>query len=87
MVWVLIVNYFVLRHYYGPHVVGSDGLDIDGVQNVIVAASWVRSGVMLKVYLAFIAISLRIVPDVEVCRFLHNRQVNDGKTQNPPELQ
>lgn len=39
-----------LWHYYGPQVVGSDGLDIDGMQNIIVAASWVRSGVMLKMW-------------------------------------
>ncbi|VDM17561.1 unnamed protein product [Hydatigera taeniaeformis] len=39
-----------LWHYYGPQVVGSDGLDIDGMQNIIVASSWVRSGVMLKMW-------------------------------------
>ncbi|VDK35630.1 unnamed protein product [Taenia asiatica] len=37
-------------HYYGPQVVGSDGIDIDGMQNIIVASSWVRSGVMLKMW-------------------------------------
>ncbi|VDD81278.1 unnamed protein product [Mesocestoides corti] len=39
-----------LWHYYGPHVVGSDGLDIDFVQNVILTSSWSRSGVMLKMW-------------------------------------
>lgn len=43
-------NHMCYRHYYGPQVVGSDGIDIDGMQNIIMASSWVRSGVMLKVH-------------------------------------
>ncbi|KAL5111806.1 Nucleoporin GLE2 [Taenia crassiceps] len=39
-----------LWHYYGPQVVGSDGIDIDAMQNLIVASSWVRSSVMLKMW-------------------------------------
>nr|CDS22479.1 WD40 repeat 2 [Echinococcus granulosus] len=48
--FVLLSRITYCRHYYGPQVVGSDGLDIDGMQNIIVAASWVRSGVMLKMW-------------------------------------
>uniref|UniRef100_A0A183SIC5 WD_REPEATS_REGION domain-containing protein n=1 Tax=Schistocephalus solidus TaxID=70667 RepID=A0A183SIC5_SCHSO len=38
-----------LWQYYGPHVAGSDGLDVEASQNLILTSSWTRSSVLIQV--------------------------------------
>lgn len=39
-----------LWQYYGPHVAGSDGLDVEASQNLILTSSWTRSSVLIQMW-------------------------------------
>lgn len=64
--------------------VGSDGLDIDSIQNSIVATSWIRSGVMLKVWkFADFAITRKSMTTKRKILQNYSKPVNEVATEGP----
>ncbi|VDN09591.1 unnamed protein product [Dibothriocephalus latus] len=59
--WYSDLVTLIFRQYYGPHVAGSDGLDVEASQNLILTSSWTRSSVLLQGYVAKFGISGNLV--------------------------